>query len=514
MPNNQQLNVVSGAGTDIVFIGTQSNNAPSTITQTGSGVTWVNPSSIVGTSGYTSAALTAVTNASSKLLNVQNFGFSIPAAINNVISVGLTCTCYCSASGAVIQPNVTAQLLVANVAYGTVQQLQMAGLPEFYFPTSPITLQVSNLLYPNALTSAQVNASSFGVQLQAGLLGNSGNTSTISIDNIQLTIGWQGGTGTTTYYTSKYGAWQRGAFKNEATFRLSSQSMELTAFLPETILFPGTSTSMMQSLIQGTLSGALVNIQTLFWPSGSSYTAGLNMGTMQLTTGQIGNVKQTGRSKVVCEVFDLTYLLNKPAPPFQIQSACRHSLFDASCTLLSSSFVTANSLATGSTQLNLNLDILPAGTPPLALGYVQFTTGQNAGLKMSIKSNSVSIAGSVTSGVFIVGETIKQGTTNAVALVAASVPTAGPLPAGPVVYTTTPDLHTWVGQTSGAVFTPTAVPVMQLQLMKFLPFAVATSDNLNIYPGCDKSIATCQNTYSNLIHFGGEPFVPSPETAS
>ncbi len=43
-------------------------------------------------------------------------------------------------------------------------------------------------------------------------------------------------------------------------------------------------------------------------------------------------------------------------------------------------------------------------------------------------------------------------------------------------------------------------------------FAVQVSDTFKIYPGCNKSSTTCKNTYSNLVNFRGEPFIPSMTT--
>lgn len=303
----------------------------------------------------------------------------------------------------------------------------------------------------------------------------------------------------TTFYCSRYGVWERGAFTNEATFSLKAGSMELTAYIPESVVYPGTTTPLMQVINQGVFNGATVSIQTLYWGSTTPAAAFSSMGTMQLTKGQIGSVKPAGRSKVIFEVFDMIYLLNRPTPPHSIQSACRHSLFDAGCTLLVSSFTSTNiPLAVNSTTLYLNLNIparangtayvlgnvinvggIPyfcsqagtsAGSPPTfnttrgaitvdggvhwtsmdqayILGYVQFTAGQNSGLKASIK---------------------------------AQVVTGG---------------------------------VIQMQLLKPLAFAVTTGDTLQLVPGCDKTMATCTNIYNNLIHFGGQPFVPNPEVA-
>ncbi len=38
-------------------------------------------------------------------------------------------------------------------------------------------------------------------------------------------------------------------------------------------------------------------------------------------------------------------------------------------------------------------------------------------------------------------------------------------------------------------------------------------DQFQLLPGCDRSLATCTNTFNNQIHFGGMPFIPAPENA-
>jgi uncharacterized phage protein (TIGR02218 family) len=52
----------------------------------------------------------------------------------------------------------------------------------------------------------------------------------------------------------------------------------------------------------------------------------------------------------------------------------------------------------------------------------------------------------------------------------------------------------------------------QIQLHVPLPLPVAPGDGFTFYPGCDKLQATCNTKFSNLINFGGEPYVPVPET--
>ena len=42
---------------------------------------------------------------------------------------------------------------------------------------------------------------------------------------------------------------------------------------------------------------------------------------------------------------------------------------------------------------------------------------------------------------------------------------------------------------------------------------VATGDQFQLLPGCDRTLATCTNVFNNAIHFGGFPYIPTPETA-
>jgi hypothetical protein len=257
---------------------------------------------------------------------------------------------------------------------------------------------------------------------------------------------------------------------------------------------------MLQAVNQGMLSGAKVTIQSLYWPLGSSYTTGLNMGTLQLTVGQIGNIKQTGRSQITCEVFDLAYILNRAAPPFQIQSQCRHSLFDPSCTLLATNFTSAiQTVAANSTTLNINVTIAARTN---TTGYAQYSLVLIAGV-IYMATTAGTSAGSAPTfnsprGAITIDGSVHWTSMN------------GAYPLGYMIYT--------AGQNTGLKFSikqQTAYSGgVTFQLMKPAPFTVATSDQLQLVPGCDKTISTCSAVFNNLIHFGGQPFVPNPEVAS
>ena len=42
---------------------------------------------------------------------------------------------------------------------------------------------------------------------------------------------------------------------------------------------------------------------------------------------------------------------------------------------------------------------------------------------------------------------------------------------------------------------------------------IVVGDEFQLLPGCDRTIATCKNVFNNAIHFGGFPYIPTPETA-
>lgn len=52
-----------------------------------------------------------------------------------------------------------------------------------------------------------------------------------------------------------------------------------------------------------------------------------------------------------------------------------------------------------------------------------------------------------------------------------------------------------------------------ITLMSPFPVAPAAADAFTIYPGCDKTQATCSAKFNNLANFRGYPYVPQPETA-
>jgi uncharacterized phage protein (TIGR02218 family) len=52
-----------------------------------------------------------------------------------------------------------------------------------------------------------------------------------------------------------------------------------------------------------------------------------------------------------------------------------------------------------------------------------------------------------------------------------------------------------------------------LQVMAPWIFPVAAGDTFSVIAGCDKSLTTCTQKFSNQVHFGGMPFSPPPASS-
>lgn len=248
-----------------------------------------------------------------------------------------------------------------------------------------------------------------------------------------------------TYFASKNGAWQRGKITSEASFDLRGNDMTLTVLAPATILYPIAGVSLMAAAQLGLFDAAVVQVFTARWPIGGTAEAGI--AAMGVETKYAGFIKPNGtiaRSKLEFEVADALYLLNQKMPKHVIQAGCRHTLFDANCTLVATSFMVSTAVASGSTRQSINVATLAQAPPYYTQGYLTLTSGFNAGLSFAVKSQT--------------------STTN-------------------------------------------------LLLANAVPLPLAIGDTFNLFAGCDKTTASCQNKFSNLIHFGGQPFVPNPEVA-
>jgi len=132
----------------------------------------------------------------------------------------------------------------------------------------------------------------------------------------------------------------------------------------------------------------------------------------------------------------------------------------------SASFTDGEQLLQNGTGASATLISVASGGPMIVNGIsgapspLASWVGQSSGAIFQPASLPSALLNSIpgtTTGTFLPGEEVIQDNTNASAVVIGQVPQAGPMNVG--LISGTPDnSHNWKGQTSGAVFTPTALP--------------------------------------------------------
>jgi hypothetical protein len=99
----------------------------------------------------------------------------------------------------------------------------------------------------------------------------------------------------------------------------------------------------------------------------------------------------------------------------------------------------------------------------------------------------------------------KAGTTQASIVPNTALPGGFNYALGQIVFTG--------GQNAGFSRMVKAVVGGALVINAPMPYDIAITDTFTVYPGCDLTRSTCINAFDNRINFGGQPDIPSPETA-
>ena len=272
------------------------------------------------------------------------------------------------------------------------------------------------------------------------------------------TPGWAGnedpsiGYQTTTFSSSLYGRWNRGAITSEASFSLNSNTMELTLISKYGESYPSLPMGMLNAVLNGLFDAVQVDVWTAYMPQGEY--GNVSYGIEKKFTGTITKLNELDRISAVFDCADPMYLLGPSTkiPTRVIQSTCPWSFGDSNCDVAGGAGNPRPFTAlTGSTQWVL---IPPQFVIDEAVGYwqqgvVTCITGNNAGLSQTVKISTAPAVG---------------------------------------VATTLTMMAPW-----------------------FMP--VQAGDTFQVIAGCDKSMVTCITRFNNLIHFGGEPFAPVPTTA-
>lgn len=68
---------------------------------------------------------------------------------------------------------------------------------------------------------------------------------------------------------------------------------------------------------------------------------------------------------------------------------------------------------------------------------------------------------------------------------------------------------TWLtGQNAGYLMEVSTWDGTTIQLFENMPYPLTPGDTFSIEPGCNKLISDCQDKFSNIVNFIGEPFIP------
>lgn len=212
----------------------------------------------------------------------------------------------------------------------------------------------------------------------------------------------------------------------------------------------------------GGFDGATVEIDRLYLPSanstlgaGDGFTGPLNftLGSIVWFFGRVANV-EVSRSKINFKVKSFINLIQQQQMPRRIfQASCTHIFGDAMCGF---DRVNGKNAAGGSVS----------GTAQESF------TAQTGSTQTEIISN-ISPASFFTQGSVI-------GTTGANA-----------------------NIKEGVLSISGS----------NIFLIKPFIFPITAGDTFVIQVGCDHTVATCNNTFNNLLRFGGFPYIPPPEVS-
>lgn len=122
------------------------------------------------------------------------------------------------------------------------------------------------------------------------------------------------------------------------------------------------------------------------WPSTPTLTL-VPVGILNVFFGRVAEI-DFGRSAVQINMNDPRELLATNMPRNLYSAACRYALFSPQCTLNPASFASAvHVTGVGSTTQQFNAGLPAHPDNYFALGNAVFTSGQNAGLRMMIRSS-------------------------------------------------------------------------------------------------------------------------------
>jgi len=196
------------------------------------------------------------------------------------------------------------------------------------------------------------------------------------------TAGWSGAT--TTFSSTAFGVWTRGAITSEASFSCKANTITLTCVPQPNTVYPSTTMGTLAAAMQGLFDAAQVQVYTAYMPLGGY--GNVSNGIETKFVGTITKISDVNRVHVEFECADPMYLLDMKVPTRLFQSDCPWSFCDSNCTLTAANYTVNFTAKAGSTQWTLQ----PVTTFTQAAGYfsqgvVTCTAGANAGLSQTVK---------------------------------------------------------------------------------------------------------------------------------
>jgi uncharacterized protein len=255
-----------------------------------------------------------------------------------------------------------------------------------------------------------------------------------------------------TYYSSQNGAWQRGKVTSEASFDLRANEMALTVLSPYNVLFPTAGVTLMAAALIGLFDAALVKAFTAYFPLNLSPAAiSAFIASVGVENKYAGYIKPNGQISRSKIEFEVA------DPLYLLNLKMPRNLIQAGCR---------------HTLFDVNCAIAAAPFFPGACPA-----------------------------------TVAAGSSRQSIITTASIGAAPP-------FFTQGLITLLTGFNAGLSFSiKQQLSTTSLQLANAMPLPLAIGDTFVALPGCDKTAATCSSKFGNLINFGGQPFVPSPEMA-
>jgi len=260
--------------------------------------------------------------------------------------------------------------------------------------------------------------------------------------------------------TVKGTTWSLGPGLRRSRTRLSVgievDSLEVTVFeLPadldsEERAMQLNGTPLLAYIARGGFEHARLELQRAFLPAADMASLKPSIaGTLVWFTGRVATT-QGDRTQQRLTVKSDTEQLDVMVPAEVYQPGCSNTLYDAACGVNRDAKIVNAVANTGSDATRTRFGHgLGQAAGYFDLGVVRFLTGLNAGQGRTVKRHTASTGG---------------GAGN------------------------------------------------EITVLQPFPFPIAPGDSFAIYPGCDKTQATCKNKFNNVIRFRGKPYVPAAET--